>query len=161
MARQAERTDVQPIPEGYHTLTPHLNVHDAEAALAFYAEAFRAEETFRMDGPKGEVAHAEMRIGDSHFMLADEMEAWGNRSPRTLGGTPTSLMLYVEDADAVFGQAIEAGAEEVMPVQDHFYGDRSGTLEDPFGHRWMVSTHVEDVPPEELERRGEEAMAKM
>lgn len=155
------KTDVQPIPEGYHSLTPYLTVHDAAAALDFYREAFGAEETFRMDGPQGKVVHAEMKIGDSHVMLADELEAWGNRSPRSLGGTATSLMIYVDDSDAVFRQAVDAGATEVMPVQDHFYGDRSGSVEDPFGHRWTVATHVEDVPPEDLERRAKEAMAQM
>lgn len=157
----AKTTDVQPIPEGYHTITPYLTVEDGAAALEFYAEAFGAEELFRMDGPDGKIGHAEMKIGDSPFMLADEMEAWGNRSPRSLGGTPTSLMIYVEDVDAVFQRALDAGATEVMPVQDHFYGDRSGSVEDPFGHRWSISTHVEDVPPDELERRAKEVMSEM
>lgn len=156
-----KQPDVQPIPEGYGALTPYLTVGDAAAALEFYGEAFGAEELFRMDGPPGKIGHAEMKIGEGRFMLADEVEAWGNRSPETLGGTGTSLMMYVEDADAVFRRAIEAGATEVMPVQDHFYGDRSGMVEDPFGHRWMISTHVEDVPPEELDRRAKEAMAAM
>lgn len=157
----ATKTDVQPIPDGYHTLTPYLTVEDGATALEFYAEAFGAEELFRMDGPEGKIGHAEMMIGDSPFMLADEMEAWGNRSPRSLGGTPTSLMIYVEDVDAVFQRAIDAGATEVMPVKDHFYGDRSGSVEDPFGHRWSISTHVEDVPPDELERRAKEVMSEM
>lgn len=153
--------DVQPIPEGYEALTPYLTVGDAAAALEFYGKAFGAEELFRMDGPPGKIGHAEMKIGEGRFMLADEVEAWGNRSPETLGGTGTSLMMYVEDADAVFRRAIEAGATEVMPVQDHFYGDRSGMVEDPFGHRWTIATHVEDVSPEELDRRTKEAMAEM
>lgn len=157
----AKQTKVQPVPEGYHTLTPYLTVRDGAAALAFYAEAFGAEELFRIDGPPGKLGHAEMQIGDSRFMLADEVEAWGNRSPESLGGTGTSLMIYVEDADALFRQAIEAGATEVMPVKDQFYGDRSGTVEDPFGHRWTISTHVEDVPPDELARRAEEMMSQM
>ncbi len=157
----AKHTKVQPVPEGYHTLTPYLTVRDGAAALPFYAEAFGAEELFRMDGPPGKLGHAEMQIGDSRFMLADEVEAWGNRSPESLGGNGTSLMIYVEDADALFRQAIEAGATEVMPLQDHFYGDRSGTVEDPFGHRWTISTHVEDVPPDELARRAEEMMSQM
>lgn len=152
---------VQPIPEGYEALTPYLTVRDAAAALEFYGEAFGAEELFRMDGPEGKVGHAEMKIGEGRFMLSDEVEAWGNRSPETLGGTGISLMMYVEDADAVFRRAIEAGATEVMPVQDQFYGDRSGMVEDPFGHRWTIATHVEDVPPDELDRRSKEAMAQM
>lgn len=155
------KADVQPVPEGYHTLTPYLTVRDGAAALAFYAEAFGAEELFRMDGPPGKLGHAEMKIGDSPFMLADEVEAWGNRSPETLGGNGTSLMIYVEDADALFRRAIDAGATEVMPVKDHFYGDRSGTVEDPFGHRWTIATHVEDVPPDELARRAKEVMSQM
>ncbi len=157
----AKRPEVQPIPEGYEGLTPYLTVRDAAAALEFYGEAFGAEELFRMEGPPGKIGHAEMRIGEGRFMLADEMEAWGNRSPESLGGTGTSLMMYVEDADAVFQRAIEAGATEVTPVQDHFYGDRSGMVEDPFGHRWTISTHVEDVPPDELDRRAKEAMSQM
>lgn len=157
----AKTTDVQPIPDGYHTLTPYLTVEDGAAALAFYAEAFGAEELFRMDGPEGKIGHAEMKIGDSTFMFADEVEAWGNRSPHSLGGTPISLMIYVEDVDAVFQRAIDAGATEVMAVKDHFYGDRSGTVEDPFGHQWSISTHVEDVPPDELERRAKKVMSEM
>lgn len=157
----AKKSDVQPIPDGYHTLTPYLTVEDGAAALEFYAEAFGAEELFRMDGPDGKIGHAEMKIGDSPFMFADEVEAWGNRSPRSMGGTPTTLMIYVEDVDAVFQRAIDAGATEVMPVKDHFYGDRSGTVEDPFGHRWSIATHVEDVPPDELERRAKEMMSEL
>jgi PhnB protein len=121
------RTNPKPIPEGYHTITPHLHVNDGVAALRFYEEAFGAEETFRLDGPPGKIGHAEMRIGDSPFIFADEMEAWGNRSPRTLGGSGFSLMVYVEDVDAAFERAVAAGAKAVMPVENHFYGDR----EDP------------------------------
>jgi PhnB protein len=150
----------QPIPEGYHTITPYLHVNDGVAALRFYEEAFGAEETFRLDGPPGKIGHAEMRIGDSPFIFADEMEAWGNRSPRTLGGSGFSLMVYVEDVDAAFERAVAAGAKAVMPVENHFYGDRAGTVEDPFGHRWMIATHVEDVPPDEVARRMKEMMAK-
>jgi PhnB protein len=157
----AKQPKVQPIPEGYEALTPYLTVGDAAAALEFYGEAFGAEELFRMDGPPGTIGHAEMQIGEGRFMLADEMEAWGNRSPETIGGTGVSLTMYVEDADAVFRRAVEAGATEVMPVQDQFYGDRSGMVEDPFGHRWTIATHVEDVPPDELDRRAKEAMAQM
>lgn len=155
----SESPDVKPIPDGYHTITPYLNVKGAAEALAFYRKALGAEEVFRMEMPGGTVAHAEMRIGDSHFMVAEEMEDWGNRSPGSLGGTSFSMMVYVEDCDAAFQRAIDAGATEVMPVSDHFYGDRSGVVEDPYGHRWNLSTHVEDVPPDEMERRMKEMMA--
>lgn len=157
----AAQSNVEPIPEGYHSITPYLYVRDGAAALDFYGEAFGAEELFRMDGPPGKIGHAEMSIGDSRFMLADEVEEWGNPSPQTLGGNGSSLMVYVEDVDALFQRAVDAGAKEVKPVENQFYGDRSGTIEDPFGHRWTISTHVEDVPPEELERRMEEMMSEM
>lgn len=149
---------VDPVPDGYGTITPYLHVKGAAEALAFYREAFGAEELVRMDGPNGTVMHAEMQLGDSKFMLSDEMEDWGNTSPTTLGGSSLSLMVYVEDSDAAFARAIEAGAKEVMPPTDHFYGDRSGVVEDPFGHRWNLSTHVEDVSPQEMDRRMKEMM---
>ena len=151
-------SDVNPIPEGFHTLTPYLHVKGAKEALDFYREALGAEETYRMDAPDGTIMHAEMRVGDSHLMLSEEREDWGNLSPSTLGGTPFSLMVYVKDCDAVIERALAAGATELMPVRDHFYGDRSGMVEDPFGHRWNISTHVEDVPPDELDRRMREMM---
>jgi PhnB protein len=144
---------IKPIPDGYHTATPYLIVHDAKAALAFYVQAFGAVELMRLEGPDGKVGHAEIRIGDSPIMLADEHPQMGFRSPRALGGTPVSLMLYVEDVDARFARALAAGAKALRPVQDQFYGDRSGTLEDPFGHVWTIGTHVEDVSPEEIQRR--------
>ncbi len=144
------------IPEGYHTLTPYLTVHDARAAIDFYRAAFGAEEVMRMDEPSGKIMHAEIKIGDSHLMLADEFPEWGNKSPRTIGDTGSSLMLYVDDVDAVFARAIEAGATERIAVEDHFYGDRSGQVEDPFGHRWSISTTVEEVSPDEMERRLKE-----
>lgn len=156
----AARSNVQPIPDGYHSLTPHLTVSDGAAALAFYRDALGAVETFRMEGPPGKIGHAEMRIGDSPFMLADEMKEWGNRSPLTLGGNGTSLYVYVEDVDEMFERAVEAGAKVVKPVENHFYGDRAGTIEDPFGHRWTIGTHVEDVSPEEIERRAKEVMSQ-
>jgi PhnB protein len=149
---------VEPVPQGYHTLTPYLTVRGGMEALAFYEKAFGATELFRMDGPDGKLMHAEMRLGDSPFMLADEFEEWGNRSPATIGATGSSLMVYVEDVDAIFQRAVEAGAKVVMPVKDQFYGDRTGMVEDPFGHRWSLATHVEDVPPDELERRAKEMM---
>jgi PhnB protein len=154
-----EKSKVRPVPEGYHTVTPYLTVRGANEAIAFYREAFGAEEAYRMDGPGGKIMHAEVRIGDSPIMLADEFEEWGNRSPASFGGTGVALMVYVDDVDALFRRAVEAGAKEVMPVADHFYGDRSGTVEDPFGHRWHLSMHVEDVSPDELERRAKEMMA--
>ena len=152
---------VKPIPEGYHTVTPYLVVDDAAKAIDFYKRAFGATELYRMDAPGGKIGHAEIKIGDSPIMLADEFPEMGYRSAKAIGSTPVSLMVYVEDVDSVFPQAIAAGGKELKPLQDQFYGDRSGTLEDPFGHVWMVSTHKEDVPPEEMERRmGEMAAQK-
>jgi PhnB protein len=148
---------VKPIPEGYHTATPYLIVSEGMRALEFYKEAFGAEELMRLPGPGGKLMHGEIRIGDSPIMLADEFPEIGARSPKSYGGSPVSLMLYVEDVDAMFARAIAAGAVEVRPVQNQFYGDRSGTLTDPFGHQWTLSTHVEDVSPEEMERRMAEA----
>jgi PhnB protein len=152
---------VKPIPDGYHSVTPYLIVDDAASAIEFYKRAFGATELFRMDAPGGKIGHAEIKIGDSPIMLADEFPEMGFRSAKAIGSTPVSLMIYVEDVDSVFPQAIAAGGKELKPLQDQFYGDRSGTLEDPFGHVWTVSTHKEDVPPEEMERRmGEMAAQK-
>ncbi len=151
---------VKPIPEGYHTVTPYLVVHDGAGAIEFYKKAFGAIETMRMGGPDGKVGHAEIRIGDSHVMLADESPDMGHRSAKSIGATPVSLVLYVEDVDAQFKQAIAAGAKEIRPVEDQFYGDRMGTLADPFGHVWSLGTHKEDVPPEEMNRRMAEMMAQ-
>lgn len=145
---------VKPIPEGYHSITPYLIVKGAAKAIDFYKAAFGATELFRMAQPDGRVGHAEIRIGDSVVMLADEHPDMGARSPQTIGGTPLSLLLYVPDVDAVVARAVAAGAQLTRPVADQFYGDRSGILTDPFGHSWFVSTHVEDVPPDELERRA-------
>jgi PhnB protein len=145
---------VKPIPEGYNSVTPYLIVDGAARAIEFYKQAFGATETFRMDGPEGKVGHAEIKIGDSHIMLADEHPEMGARGPKTVGGSPISLLLYVEDVDAVVGRAVEAGAKLTRPVADQFYGDRTGGLEDPFGHAWYVATHVEDVSSEEMKRRA-------
>lgn len=123
-----------PIPEGYHSLTPYLTVHDAKAAIEFYRDAFGAEELMRMEDD-GKIVHAEIRIGDSPLMLADEFPDWGNTGPKTLGGTASGIMFYVDNVDAVFDRAVAAGATARMPVEDQFYGDRSGQIEDPFGHR--------------------------
>ena len=144
---------VRAIPEGYHAITPYLVVKGAARAIDFYKKVFGAREKFRMDGPGGTVAHAEIEIGDSVVMLADENPQHGALSPSTVGGTPISIMLYVEDVDRTAETLTKAGAKTLRPVQDMFYGDRSGGFEDPFGHRWHVSTHIEDVSPEEIERR--------
>lgn len=145
---------VNPIPEGYHSVTPYIVVNGGARAIEFYKQAFGATELFRMDGPDGKVNHAEIKIGDSYVMLADEHPEIGARSPQALGGSPVSLMLYVEDVDAVVGRAVKAGGTLKRPVADQFYGDRTGSVEDPFGHFWYIATHVEDVSPEELEKRA-------
>jgi PhnB protein len=144
---------VHHIPAGYHSVTPYLMVRDATKALAFYRDAFGAEELMRFEGPPGRIAHAEVKIGDSHVMLADESPGEGFVGPQTLGGAGVSLMVYVQDVDATFARAVAAGATARRPVADQFYGDRVGTLADPFGHVWSIATHREDVPPEEMERR--------
>jgi PhnB protein len=146
------------IPDGYQTATPYLIVKGAAEAIEFYKRAFGATEMLRMADPQGRVGHAEIKIGDSVIMLADEHPAMGYRSPRSLGGSSVSILLYLEDVDGVFERAVKAGAKAQRPVANQFYGDRSGTLEDPFGHVWTVATHVEDVPPEELKRRADAAM---
>ncbi len=148
---------VEPIPSGYHSVTPYIIVDGGAQAIEFYTKAFGAEEMMRMPGPEGRIMHAEIKIGDSPVMLADEFPDMGAKGPKAFGGSPTSLMIYVEDVDAVFGRALEAGATEVRAVQDQFYGDRSGTLRDPFGHQWTIATHVEDVSGEDLQRRMAEA----
>ena len=149
---------VKPIPDGYHTATPYLIVKGAASALDFYKKALGATEIMRFPGPDGSVMHAEIQIGNSILMLADENLAMGARSPKTLGGSPISIMLYVEDADASFNKAVAAGAKVVRPLMDQFYGDRSGIVEDPFGHAWSISTHKEDVPPDEMKKRAEAVM---
>ena len=144
---------VKPVPEGYHAVTPYLIVKGAARALEFYVNAFQARELFRMDQPDGRIGHAELQLGDSRVMLADEFDEVGARSPDTVGGSPVGIMLYVEDVDATVARAVAAGARITRPVANQFYGDRTGTLTDPFGHVWYVATHVEDVSPEEMERR--------
>jgi PhnB protein len=151
---------VQPIPNGYHSVTPYLIIEGAAKALDFYKKAFGATELMRMNGPDGKVGHAEIKIGDSPVMLADEFPEMGFRSPKALGGAGVSLLIYVEDVDTRFNQAVAAGATALRPVQDQFYGDRSGTLKDPFGHVWTISTHKEDLSPEEIDRRHEAFMKK-
>ena len=144
---------VKAIPEGFHTVSPYLCVGDAARAIEFYKEAFGATERMRMEAPGGKIGHAEILIGDSIIMLADEMPEINFRSPQTLGGPSSHFMIYVEDVDARVEQAVAAGAKLVKPVKDEFYGDRSGSVEDPFGHLWYISTHMEDVTREEMERR--------
>jgi PhnB protein len=151
--------NVNPIPEGYPRVTPYLSVDGASDAIDFYTKVFGAKERMRMPAPDGRIGHAELEFGDSVVMLSDEFPDMGAPSAKKLGGTPVTLSLYVEDVDDVFDRAIEAGASEVRAVEDQFYGDRSGQFEDPFGHRWSVATHVEDVPPDEMMKRASEAMA--
>jgi PhnB protein len=149
--------DVKPIPEGYQHVTPYLCVDGASAAIDFYRSVFGATERVRMDAPDGKIGHAEVQVGDSVIMLADEHPDIGFLSPKTIGGTPVTFSIYVEDADATFERAVSAGAKALRPVENQFYGDRSGQFEDPFGHRWNVATHVEDVSPEEMAKRMAEA----
>jgi PhnB protein len=151
---------VKPIPDGYRAVTPYLIVNDAAAAISFYKRAFGAIETFRLPGPDGRIGHAEMLIGDSPIMLADEAPQMGARSAKTIGGSPISIMLYVENVDEQYPKAIAAGGKELRPLKNQFYGDRSGTLEDPFGITWTIGTHVEDVSSEELQKRMAAMMKK-
>lgn len=144
---------VEPIPAEYPGITPYLGVKDAAAAIEFYKKAFGATERMRLDAPGGKIGHAEVAIGNTIVMLADESPEYGNLSPQTLGGSTVRLHMYVENVDAFFDKAVAAGAKILIPIADQFYGDRSGRLEDPFGHVWLVSTHTEDVSPEEMERR--------
>ncbi len=144
---------VKPIPEGYHSVTPYLIVDGAAAAIEFYKKVFGATELMRMPAPGGRIGHAEITIGDSHVMLADENPEINARSPKSVGGTPLSLLVYVENTDKTVERALAAGAKLDRPVEDKFYGDRMGTIQDPFGHQWHVGTHIEDVTPEEMKKR--------
>jgi PhnB protein len=145
---------VQPIPKGYEGATPYLIIKGAANALEFYKKAFGATEIMRIPAPGGKVGHAEIKIGDAIIMLADEFPEMNHRSPQSLGGTPVSILLYVRDVDAFVKRALGAGAKALSPVENKFYGDRSGTLEDPYGHHWHFATHVEDVPPDEMAQRA-------
>ena len=149
------KTNVQPIPQGYSAITPYLSVNNAPSAIDFYKRAFGAKETGRITMPDGSIAHAELEIGGAKIMLADENKEWGNLSPRTLGGSATGICLYVENVDEVFTRALKEGAkvDGDMEVKDQFYGDRGGSLLDPFGHKWMIMTHIEDVSFEEMQQR--------
>ncbi|MFL5825958.1 MAG: VOC family protein [Thermoleophilaceae bacterium] len=149
----------QPIPEGYHAVTPYLAVDDAAQAIDFYKRAFGARERMRMDAPGGKIGHAELEFGDSIVMLSDPFPQSSSRPPKELGGTSAAFFLYVDDVDQITQQAVDAGATLTKPVEDMFWGDRSGQVEDPFGHQWQLATHTEDVPPEEMARRAKEAMA--
>jgi PhnB protein len=151
---------VRAIPEGFHSVTPYLCVDGAAKAIEFYKEAFGATERFRMEAPGGRIGHAEIQVGDSIIMLADEMPEINFRSPQTLGGPSSHFMIYVEDVDARVEQAVAAGAKLTRPVKDEFYGDRTGCVQDPFGHLWYIATHVEDLTPEEINQRHDAAAAQ-
>ena len=151
--------NVKPIPDGYPRVTPHLSISGASEAIDFYKSILGAGERMRMAMPDGAVAHAELEIGGSIIMIGDELPQGVDRSPKTLGGSPVALYLYVEDVDDVFQRALDAGAEAVKEPDDRFYGDRVAMFDDPFGHRWNVATHIEDVPPEEMEKRAAQALA--
>jgi PhnB protein len=151
----------QPVPEGYHTVTPYLAVDDAAEAIEFYKTAFGAKERVRMDAPGGKIGHAELEIGDSLVMLSDPFPQASAKPPSELGGTSAGVFMYVEDVDSVVKQAVDAGATVTMEVADQFWGDRFGSITDPFGHSWSIATHVEDVPPEEMAERAKSAMAAM
>jgi PhnB protein len=150
--------DVKPIPDGYPRVSPYLAVDGAAAAIDFYTRVLGAKERGRMGGPGGKIGHAELEIGDSLIMLADEFPEMGQVGPKAVGGTPVTISVYVDDVDAVFQRALDAGATSVRPVENQFYGDRLGMFVDPFGHRWSVATRVEDVPPDEMERRAAQMM---
>jgi PhnB protein len=152
---------VKPIPDGYRTITPYLAVDDAAEAIEYYKKAFGAKERARMDAPGGKIGHAELEIGDSLVMLSDALPQFSTRPPKELGGTSASIFMYVEDVDAVVKQAVDAGATVTMEIEDQFWGDRFGSVQDPFGHLWSIATHVEDVPPEEMAERAKAAMAAM
>jgi PhnB protein len=151
--------NVKAIPDEYPQVTPYLCVDGADAAIQFYTEVFGAKERGRMPAPGGKIGHAELQLGDSVIMLSDEAPEMGQRSPKSVGGTPVTINVYVEDVDGAFDRAIRAGAQVLRPVENQFYGDRAGQFEDPFGHRWSVATHVEDVPEDEMARRAAEVMS--
>ncbi len=151
----------QPIPEGYHTLTTYLTMENAAEAIDYYKDVFRAKERIRMEAPDGKIGHAELEIGDSLLMLSDAFPGATSRPPTELGGTTAGAFMYVEDVDAVVKRAVESGATITMEIADQFWGDRFGSITDPFGHSWSIATHVEDVPPEEMAERAKAAMAEM
>ena len=150
----------QAIPKGYHTVTPSIFVAGAAKAIEFYKKAFRAEEVMRFPGPDGKIMHAEIRIGDSTIMLGDEMPEQGGKSPKTIGGTPVSFFVYRDNVDAEWKRAVDAGAKPIQPLADQFWGDRTGCLEDPFGHKWWLAQHIQDLTPEELQKGAESMFAQ-
>ena len=152
---------VRAIPEGYHTITPNIVVRDARKAIDFYKKAFGAEEIMSMPGPGGKIMHAEIRIGNSRVMLADDMPEFGCKSPQALGGSPVSFYVYVENVDAAWKRAVDAGAKAGMPLSDMFWGDRTGKLEDPFGHSWNLAQHIKDLTPDQINKGQEEFMKQM
>jgi len=154
------KNKVKPVPDGYTTATPYLTVRGGAKAIDFYKQAFGAKELFRMPGPDGKIMHAEILIGNSHIMLADESDSAETKSPQTLNGSTGGIFLYLEDVDSSFQQAVKAGAKQTMPLQNMYWGDRFGKLTDPFGHKWMLASHVEDVSPEEIEERMAAAVSK-
>lgn len=147
--------NAKPIPDGYHSLTPHMVVRDADRAIKYYKSAFGAEELSRQATPDGKVLHASLRIGDSIVMLNDEFPDWQCHGPESIGGSPVTIHLYVDDVDKVYQKAVDAGGTSTMPVSDTFWGDRYGKLRDPFGHEWSIATHKEDLTPQEIEKRAE------
>ena len=154
-------SQVKPIPQGFHSVTPYLTLNDASRAIEYYKRAFGAKEVMRMAGPDGKIGHAELQIGDSRIMLADEMPGGGARSPQSLGGCTGGIFLYVDNVDTVYNQAISAGGQAEAPPTDMFWGDRYGRLKDPFGHSWSLATHKEDVAPAEMQKRMQEFQQKM
>jgi PhnB protein len=152
---------VKKIPEGYHSITPALIVKDGNAAIEFYKKGFGAEERHRMKSPDGRIGHAELKIGDSIVMLTDEFPEMKCLSPKSIGGSPVSMYVYVEDVDAIFNKTVSAGAKVLDPVKDQFWGDRHGRIEDPFGHLWSIATHKKDLSPEEMKKAAEEAFSQM
>jgi PhnB protein len=156
MAKNAPST-----PKGYHTVTPSLFVAGAAKALEFYKKALGAEELMRFEGPDGKIMHAEFKVGDSIVMLADEMPEYGGKSPKSIGGTPVSFFVYGENVDAAWKRAVDAGAKEIQPLADQFWGDRTGCLEDPFGHHWWLAQHVEDLTPEQIRKNAEAFFSQM
>jgi len=156
-------TKVQPIPEGYHSITPYLSIKGASSAISFYKSAFGAKEIYRIEMPDGTLGHAELLIGDSKIMLSEENEQWGNLSPQSLGGSPVGICLYVENVDDVYNNALSEGASVIgdMQLKDQWYGDRTGSVLDPFGHKWTIMTHIEDISFEEMQRRSIEMFAEV
>jgi PhnB protein len=154
-------TKVKPVPEGMHTVTPHLVVRDAAKAIEWYKKAFGAEEQYRMPMPNGKIMHAQIRIGDSVILMAEELAEMGNKSPQSIGGSATTLNIYVDDAEKLWKRAVDAGAKVTMPLSEQFWGDKYGVVVDPFGHIWAIGQHVRDMTPEEMAQAGQKAFSQM